>query len=234
MHSFCKISRIVDFGELWSKEVSIVFLNEKSYIHIKFERGNRRYRALNSLAGFACLVFWITHHGPRWPISVEKRRFAPFFGRNWPPGPMMGDPKNQACDLSNAPPNYSDFWRFFVKFAQFGAAFHTLKLTFRVLCAWLAAFFFGGSSADRVLKPSVGWIFMAKTFFLYACRTFFFDGSSAGASMSRIAWHSRACMSLGSRRFLGKKLSMSLKESCMSSFRTCIKTRRHLKERGVS
>ena len=45
----------------------------------------------------ACLIFWITHHGPRWPISAEKRRLAPFFDRNWPPGPMMGDPKNQAC-----------------------------------------------------------------------------------------------------------------------------------------
>jgi len=80
-----------------------------SNIVIKFERVNRRYRVLHCLAGFACLIFWFTHHGPRWPISVEKQREAPFFGRNWPPGPMMGDPKNQACHFLNAPPNNADF-----------------------------------------------------------------------------------------------------------------------------
>ena len=78
-------------------------------ILIKFQSVNRKYRALNCLAGLACLIFWFTHHGPRWPISVEKQREAPFFGRNWPPGPMMGDPKNQACHFLNAPPNNADF-----------------------------------------------------------------------------------------------------------------------------
>ena len=46
----------------------------------------------------ACLIFCFTHHGPRWAISAEKWRFAPFFGRNWLPGPMMGETKNQACE----------------------------------------------------------------------------------------------------------------------------------------
>ena len=73
--------------------------NQPSHISIliKFERVNRMHRALHCLAGLACLIFWFTHHGPRWPISVEKQREASFFGRNWPPGPMMGDPKNQGC-----------------------------------------------------------------------------------------------------------------------------------------
>ena len=82
------------------------------FLLIKFERVNRRYRALHCLAGLAPLIFWFTHHGPRWPISAEKRREALFFGRNWPPGPMMGDPKNQGCHLINAPPNNADFLRF--------------------------------------------------------------------------------------------------------------------------
>ena len=40
----------------------VIDYNQPSHVSIliKFERGNRRYRALNSLAGFACLVFWIT------------------------------------------------------------------------------------------------------------------------------------------------------------------------------
>jgi len=82
-------------------------------ILIKFERGNRGYHAFHCLAGLACLIFWFTHHGPRWPISAEKRREALFFGRNWPPGPMMGESKNQACHLNNAPPNNAGFKRFF-------------------------------------------------------------------------------------------------------------------------
>ena len=41
--------------------------NQPSHISIliKFERVNRRYRALNSLAGFACLIFWMTQYEPR-------------------------------------------------------------------------------------------------------------------------------------------------------------------------
>ena len=104
----------------------------------------------------------------------------------------------------------------------------------RFMCMTCGVFLSAVRARTECWNPAWGGFSWQKHFFLYACRTFFFDGSSAGASMSRIAWHSRACMSLGSRRFLGKKLSMSLKKSCMSSFRTCIKTRRHLKERGVS
>ena len=48
--------------------------------------------------------------------------------------------------------------------------------------SWLFAFYvhdlwrfsFGGSSADRVLKPSVGWIFIAKTFFFVCMSDVFF------------------------------------------------------------
>jgi len=46
-------------------------------------------------------------------VTAAHESFAPFFGRNWPPGPMMGDPKNQGCHFLNAPPNNADFLIFF-------------------------------------------------------------------------------------------------------------------------
>ena len=107
-----------------------------SNIVIKFERVNRRYRALHCLAGLACLIFWFTHHGPRWPISDEKQRETPFFGRNWPPRPMMGDPKNQGCHLSNAPPNNADFLNiflfFFLKKCDFSAFSRILSVSLKI------------------------------------------------------------------------------------------------------
>ena len=74
-------------------------------ILIKFERGNRRYRAFHCLAGFACLIFWFTHHGPRWPISAEKRRFAPV--ASWTSNPRARTSSHTKNLEVDAEPSYT-------------------------------------------------------------------------------------------------------------------------------
>ena len=84
-------------GQYWKKNVKNRQLPSLKHLKNvkKFQNFCIVWRCIKKMA---CLIFWITHHGPRWPISAEKRRLAPFFDRNWPPGPMMGEPKNQACE----------------------------------------------------------------------------------------------------------------------------------------
>jgi len=85
---------------------------------INFERRNRRYSALNSLAALACLIFRFTHHGPPVANFRRKRHEALVFDGIGHRRPMMSESKNQACEFLSAPPNYSDFLTFLSVFKR--------------------------------------------------------------------------------------------------------------------
>jgi len=67
-------------------------------ILISFERGNTKFTVPNCLAGYACLIFFFSHHGtmaPWWPLRGPPGRHCA----------MMGEKNNQACEFLNTPPN---------------------------------------------------------------------------------------------------------------------------------